>query len=144
MPEICITESDSSAYHAGAAEELLFDHFGVVTLDGFGCSRFSSGIIAAGALLDYIRETQKTAIDHIEKLSPLDTNSILHIDDSSRRNLELTQTIVGGQRQGSLLSVLDHTCTPMGARMLKHNLLFPSCRIRSRIIQSIGRRHLLF
>ncbi len=87
---------------------------------------FLSGIIAAGTLLDYIQETQKTAIDHIEKLSPLDTNSILHIDDSSRRNLELTQTIVGGQRQGSLLSVLDHTCTPMGARLLKHNLLFPS------------------
>jgi DNA mismatch repair protein MutS len=125
IPGICITESDSSTYHAGAAEELLFDHFGVVTLDGFGCSRFSSGIIAAGALLDYVRMTQKTAIDHIEKLSPLDTNSILHIDDSSRRNLELIQTIIGGQRQGSLLSVLDLTCTPMGARLFKHNLLFP-------------------
>jgi DNA mismatch repair protein MutS len=125
IPGVCITERDSSNYHAGAAEELLHEHFGVVTLDGFGCSRFSSGIIAAGTLLDYIRETQKTAIDHIEKLSPLDTNSILHIDDSSRRNLELTQTIVGGQRQGSLLSVLDQTCTPMGARLLKHNLLFP-------------------
>lgn len=125
IPGICITESDSSTYHAGVAEELLLDHFRVVTLDGFGCSRFSSGIIAAGALLDYIRVTQKTSIDHIEKLSPLDTNSTLHIDDSSRRNLELTQTIVGGQRQGSLLSVLDLTCTPMGARLLKHNLLFP-------------------
>jgi len=136
IPGICITESDSSTYHAGAAEELLFDHFGVVTLDGFGCSRFSSGIIAAGALLNYIRETQKTAIDHIEKLSPLDTNSILHIDDSSRRNLELTQTIVGGQRQGSLLSVLDLTCTPMGARLLKHNLLFP-LQDKDRIIQRL-------
>jgi DNA mismatch repair protein MutS len=136
IPGICITESDSSTYHAEAAEELLFDHFGVVTLDGFGCSRFSSGIIAAGALLNYIRETQKTAIDHIEKLSPLDTNSILHIDDSSRRNLELTQTIVGGQRQGSLLSVLDLTCTPMGARLLKHNLLFP-LQDKDRIIQRL-------
>ncbi|MCP4338055.1 MAG: DNA mismatch repair protein MutS [Desulfobulbaceae bacterium] len=125
IPGVCITERDSSNYHAGAAEEILYDHFGVITLDGFGCSRFSSGIIAAGTLLDYIRETQKTAIDHIEKLTPLDTNSILHIDDSSRRNLELTQTIVGGQRQGSLLSVLDHSRTPMGARLLKHNLLFP-------------------
>ena len=122
---ICITERDSSNYHEETAKELLHDHFGVVTLDGFGCSRFTSGIIAAGTLLEYIKETQKTSIDHIEKLTPLDTNSILHIDDSSRRNLELTQTIVGGQRQGSLLSVLDHTCTPMGARLLKHNLLFP-------------------
>jgi DNA mismatch repair protein MutS len=136
IPGVCITERDSPTYHADAAEELLFDHFGVVTLDGFGCGRFSSGIIAAGALLDYVRETQKTAIDHIEKLSPLDTNSILHIDDSSRRNLELTQTIVGGQRQGSLLSVLDHTCTPMGARLLKHNLLFP-LQDKNRIIQRL-------
>ncbi len=125
LPGVCITERDSAAYHPEAAQELLFDHFGVVTLDGFGCSRFTCGITAAGTLLDYIQQTQKTAIDHIEKLSPLDTNAILHIDDSSRRNLELTQTIVGGQRQGSLLSILDHTCTPMGARLLKHNLLFP-------------------
>ncbi len=125
IPSVCITERDSAHYHGAAAKELLFDHFGVVTLDGFGCSRLTAGIIAAGVLLEYIQETQKTAVDHIEKLSPLDTNCILHIDDSSRRNLELTQTIVGGQRQGSLLSVLDHTCTPMGARLLKHNLLFP-------------------
>jgi len=125
IPGLCITVRDNANYDLGTAEELLHDHFGVVTLDGFGCSRFTCGIIAAGILLDYIRETQKTAIDHIEKLTPLDTNSILHIDDSSRRNLELTQTIVGGQRQGSLLFILDHTCTPMGARLLRHNLLFP-------------------
>ncbi|MGB3209901.1 MAG: DNA mismatch repair protein MutS [Desulforhopalus sp.] len=125
IPGVCVTERDSSSYQVEMAEELLHEHFKVVTLDGFGCGRFSLGIIAAGSLLDYIRETQKTDIDHIEKLSPLDTSAILHIDDSSRRNLELTQTIIGGQRQGSLLSVLDLTCTPMGARLLKHNLLFP-------------------
>lgn len=136
LPGVCITERDSAAYHPEAAEELLFDHFGVVTLDGFGCSRFTCGITAAGTLLDYVRETQKTAIDHIEKLSPLDTDAILHIDDSSRRNLELTQTIVGGQRQGSLLSILDHTCTPMGARLLKHNLLFP-LQDKNRIIDRL-------
>jgi DNA mismatch repair protein MutS len=136
IPGVCITERDNSNYHAGAAVEILYEHFNVITLDGFGCSRFSSGIIAAGTLLDYISETQKTAIDHIEKLTPLDTNSILHIDDSSRRNLELTQTIVGGQRQGSLLSVLDHTRTPMGARLLKHNLLFP-LQDKNRIINRL-------
>ncbi len=125
IPGVCITERDSQLYHFSTAEDILHEHFGVVTLDGFGCGNYTSGIIAAGTLLDYIRETQKTAIDHIEKLSPLDTESILHIDDSSRRNLELTLTLAGGQRQGSLLSVLDHTCTPMGARLLKHNLLFP-------------------
>jgi DNA mismatch repair protein MutS len=76
-------------------------------------------------LIDYIRETQKSTIDHIEKLTPLDASAHLQIDDASRRNLELTQTIIGGKREGTLLSVMDRTCTPMGARLLKHNLLFP-------------------
>ncbi len=125
LPGICITTRPDTLYHQSAAEELLHEHFGVVTLDGFGCSSFSSGIIAAASLLEYIQETQKTAIDHIETLSPLSTESILLIDESSRRNLELTQTLAGAERQGSLLSVLDQTCTPMGARLLKHNLLFP-------------------
>ncbi len=125
FPNICITERKSTIYQMETSLDLLHSHFHVLTLDGFGCGHFASGILAAGALLEYIRETQKSAIHHIEKLTPLDTGSILHIDDSSRRNLELTQTIAGGQRQGSLLSVLDLTCTPMGARLLRHNLLFP-------------------
>lgn len=136
LPDICITERKSAIYQMEASLDLLHSHFQVLTLDGFGCGHFTAGILAAGALLEYIRETQKSAIHHIEKLTPLDIGSILHIDDSSRRNLELTQTIAGGQRQGSLLSVLDHTCTPMGARLLKHNLLFPLQqidRIRERL-----------
>lgn len=125
LPDICITERNTDIYQASSAQELLHDHFQVVTLDGFGCGHFTSGVAAAAALLEYIQQTQKAAIDHIEKLTPIDTDSILHIDESSRRNLELTQTIAGGHRQGSLLAVLDSTCTPMGARLLRHNLLFP-------------------
>jgi DNA mismatch repair protein MutS len=133
LPDLCVTERKSSIYQHEASLDLLYDHFQVLTLDGFGCGHLTSGVLAAGALLEYINETQKTAIHHIEKLTPLDIGSTLHIDESSRRNLELTQTIAGGQRQGSLLSVLDHTCTPMGARLLKHNLLFP--------LQQIDRIH---
>lgn len=125
LPNLCITERTSSIYQMESSLELLHEHFRVLTLDGFGCGHFTAGILAAAALLEYIGETQKSAIHHIEKLSPLDIASILHIDESSRRNLELTQTLDGGQRQGSLLSILDQTCTPMGARLLKHNLLFP-------------------
>ncbi len=125
LPGICITTKETDNYHFESAKTTLLNHFNIVALDGFGCGSFTEGIVAAGVLLEYIAETQKTAIDHIEKLTPIETDSILHLDDSSRRNLELTQTIVGAQRQGSLLSVLDHTCTPMGARLLKHNLLFP-------------------
>lgn len=136
LPDLCITERNTQIYQGDGARELLHEHFRVVTLDGFGCGPFSSGVIAAGALLEYIQDTQKSAIDHIEKLTPIDTESILHIDESSRRNLELTQTIAGGQRHGSLLSVLDSTCTPMGARLLRHNLLFP-LQSRQKIIDRL-------
>ena len=125
LPGLCITERPSAMFHFNTCEELLTDHFQVSNLAGFGCSAFKQGIIAAGVLLDYIVETQKGNIDHIEKLTPIDLDLILQIDDSSRRNLELTQTIIGSRREGSLLSVLDQTCTPMGARMLKQEILFP-------------------
>ena len=131
LPGLCITERSSSVYHYSSCEEILLNHFQILNLSGFGCEQMRGGIIAAGVLLDYIRETQKTDTRHIEKLSPIDLGSILLIDDSSRRNLELTQTLVGSTREGSLLSVLDHTCTSMGARLLKHHLLFP--------LQDIGR-----
>ena len=62
-------------------------------MDGFGCGGYRPGIIAAGTLLDYAIETQKADLSHIEKLKPIDLDAILLIDDSSRRNLELTQTL---------------------------------------------------
>ena len=125
LPGICCTERHSRCFSSQAAVDLLHEHFNVVTLDGFGCGTLTAGSCAAAVLIEYVRETQKAAIDHIEKLTPLDLSSFLQIDDASRRNLELTQTIIGGKREGSLLSVLDQTCTPMGARLMKHNLLFP-------------------
>jgi DNA mismatch repair protein MutS len=85
----------------------------------------TAGIAAAGALLQYIQETQKTDLSHIEKITHFGLKDILIIDDSSRRNLELIQTIIGSRREGSLLATLDFTKTPMGARFLKKNLLFP-------------------
>ncbi len=136
LPGLCVTERQSRYFQTQAAIDLLHDHFRVVTLDGFGCGGLTSGITAAAVLIDYLRETQKSAVDHIEKLTPLDISSFLQIDDASRRNLELTQTLIGGKREGTLLSVLDRTCTPMGARLLKHNLLFPLQdldRIRDRL-----------
>ncbi len=125
LPGLCITKRESTVFHYSFCRELLLSHFQVLNLSGFGCEHMKEGIIAAGVLLDYIKQTQKTDTRHIEKLSQIDLDSILFIDDSSRRNLELTQTIIGGTREGSLLSVLDQTCTPMGARLLKHHILFP-------------------
>ncbi|AGF78269.1 DNA mismatch repair protein MutS [Desulfocapsa sulfexigens DSM 10523] len=125
LPGLCVTQRPATQFHFSSCEELLIEHFKVNNLAGFGCNTLKQGVIAAGVLLDYVIETQKSDISHIEKLTPIDLELILQIDDSSRRNLELTQTIIGSQREGSLLSVLDHSCTPMGARMLKQEILFP-------------------
>ncbi len=125
LPDICITRLESSSFHEDECREILLEHFQVVNLAGFGCEEMNQGIIAAGSLLSYIKEMQKTAINHIEKLTLIDQNAVLIIDESSRRNLELVQTIVGSQRKGSLLSVIDTTMTPMGARFLRENLLAP-------------------
>lgn len=122
----CLTSRPSFWFSRENARETMLEHFRVTNLKGFGCEHLEAGISAAGALLNYLRETQKTGLDHIERLTPITKDDSLIIDDSSRRNLELTQTIVGGARQGSLLHTLDHTVTPMGARLLKRNILFPS------------------
>jgi len=125
LPDICITPRDGDLFHLEDAREELIDHFKVVNLDGFGLRSMSQAVIAAGVLLDYARETQKSDIAHIEKLTPINTDEVLLIDDSSRRNLELTRTIIGNKRDGSLLSVLDKTRTPMGGRLLQSFLLQP-------------------
>lgn len=125
LPSICITERDGDCFDLQRNRELLVDHFGTINLSGFGCDTMSAGIVAAGALLEYVKEMQKSAVSHIEKIQPIDLTNILLIDDSSRRNLELTRTIIGNSREGSLLSILDKTATPMGARYLKDCLLSP-------------------
>ena len=125
LPEICITQRNGDLFHFKEASHDLSEHFNVINLDGFGCGTMDQGVVAAGVLLDYARETQKSDIGHIEKLIPLKRDSVLLIDDASRRNLELTRTIIGNKREGSLLAVLDKTRTPMGGRLLQNYLLQP-------------------
>jgi len=122
---LCLTKRPANSFQPETCRELLLEHFRVANLAGFGCAGLTTGLTAAGALLGYLRETQKSELGHIERIAPLVLRNVLLIDDSSRRNLELTQTIVGGKREGSLLHCLDRTRTPMGARLLKRNLLFP-------------------
>src|SRR5207249_1738318 len=73
---------------------------------------------AAGAVLDYLRETQKASLDHIDHVIPYRSGELLEIDEATRRSLEITRTIRTGLRDGSLLAVIDKTVTPMGARLL--------------------------
>ncbi len=125
LPNLCLTRRPEHTFYLETARETLLEHFETLNLAGFGCEHMRAGISAAGALLHYVLETQKTACSHIEKLIPVILEDVLIVDEPSRRNLELAQTIVGGSRKGSLLDTLDYTSTPMGARLLKRRLLFP-------------------
>jgi len=136
LPSLCLTKRAEHTFHFETAREAMLEHFQTLNLAGFGCDHLHQGISAAGALLQYVSETQKTACSHIEKLIAVNLDDVLIVDEPSRRNLELTQTIVGGSRKGSLLETLDFTTTSMGARLLKRRLLFPLRdveRIRARL-----------
>jgi len=115
---LSLTERPAWAFSVDTCRRLLLEQFGTKTLDGFDIDADSPGIVAAGALLDYVRETQKSSLAHITKLEPYRRGSCLLIDDATRRSLELTRTMRDSSRDGSLLSVIDETVTPMGARLL--------------------------
>ena len=103
----------------------LCQHFGTSGLEGFGCDGLTVGVGAAGALLEYLRETQKTELGHLRKLTPYRTGDFLILDRATQRSLELVETARERTSQGSLLWVLDETVTAMGARLLRSWLLSP-------------------
>ncbi len=109
--------------------QTLLDHFGTSTLEGFDLESDSPGITAAGALLEYVQETQKSSLEHITRLSPYRRGANLIIDDATRRSLELVRTLREGKREGSLLAVIDETVSPMGARLLADWLSNPLCDV---------------
>ncbi|MBI3241628.1 MAG: DNA mismatch repair protein MutS [Chloroflexi bacterium] len=99
--------------------QLLLDHFSVSTLAGFGVDHQPLAIRCAGAILQYLKDTRPNALNLLVGLSTYSTSEFMLLDAATRRNLELTETIRGGQTRGSLLGVLDKTITPMGARLLR-------------------------
>ncbi len=124
-PGVHITPLPSYRFELGAARQTLLDHFRVAALDGFGCAGKPLAIRAAGAILQYLRETQKGALPQIIGLSTYSTMGFMQLDANTRRNLELTETIRDRQKRGSLLGVLDETLTPMGGRLLRTRLTQP-------------------
>ena len=102
------------------ARKCLMKHFHVNTLIGLGIDDFPIGFIAAGALLTYLYDTQKTSLEHIRHITPYLTSKFMLLDSSTRRNLELVETLREKQKRGSLLWVLDKTKTAMGGRMLRN------------------------
>jgi DNA mismatch repair protein MutS len=103
----------------------LKSHFGVGTLTGFGFDDDQPCLVAAGACIIYLQETLKASLQHIRRLRPHRPDALLTLDEVTRRSLELTRTLRDNQREGSLLSVLDRSVTPMGSRLLHDSLLAP-------------------
>ncbi len=113
------------AYDSKAAEETLCGHFAVASLHSFGVGGMETAICAAGALLQFLRETQKNALLHINKITAISESRYMVLDSTTCRNLELTQTLMESGKKGSLLWLLDKTKTAPGARLLKKYILQP-------------------
>ncbi|QEW07687.1 DNA mismatch repair protein MutS [Nitrincola iocasae] len=111
-------------FEQGTAERLLCQQFSVSNLDGFGCTHLPLAICAAGCLLQYARDTQRSSLPHIRRLQVEDRSETLQLDAATRRNLELDMNLSGG-RENTLASVLDRTQTAMGSRLLKRWLHRP-------------------
>ena len=125
LSEASISYLDNKAFEHKRGYERLTSQFGTVTLEGFGCENMKAAVCAAGAVLYYVRETQKQRIEHLTRIETYWLDKYLLIDDQSRQNLELFKNIRTGTRKATLLSVIDHTTTAMGARLLANWLRYP-------------------
>ena len=122
---ICINPLEARMFDEDGCKRALLKHFKVNVLTGLGIEDFPTGIVAAGALLQYLLETQKVSLDNFTHLYPYLTSKYMLLDSSTRWNLELTETLREKSKRGSLLWVLDHTKTAMGARTLRHYIEQP-------------------
>lgn len=109
---------DDWVFHVDYGYELLVNHFKTHSLKGFGVEEMRLGIVAAGAVMNYLQETQKANLPHIRKITPHDISEFMALDESTKRNLEISSSLAG-QPGGTLFSVIDRTQTPMGGRLLK-------------------------
>ena len=120
-----VSSLESHMFDDDGCRRILMRHFKVNTLIGLGVEEFPTGILAAGALLQYLYDTQKTDLEHFTHISPYLTSKYMLLDSSTRRNLELTETLREKQKRGSLLWVLDKTKTAMGGRLLRNYIEQP-------------------
>ncbi len=131
-----LTPQDPYPFSPARAGDLLRRHLAVVSLDGFGLGEKPAAVAAAGGLLAYVQETQKSALQHVDRIAVHEPARHLLLDAATRRNLEIERSIRDGGRAGSLLQAVDSTRTAAGARLLRSWLLAPL-----RDPEEIGRRH---
>ena len=120
---LCTFEMDDWVFTDQTARQKLLKHFGTKNLKGFGVEHLSNGVIAAGAILQYLDITQHTQINHITSLTRIEENKYVRMDRFTVRSLELVAPMNEGG--SSLLNVIDNTITPMGGRMLRRWVVFP-------------------
>ncbi len=117
--QVSIAPLDSHFFGDEICRKILKEHYHVGSLDGLGLLDYDTGVIAAGCVMQYLYETQKSTLDHLTAITPYQVGQYMVIDTSTRRNLELVETLREKQKRGSLLWVLDKTKTAMGARLLR-------------------------
>ncbi len=120
-----VTRLEDFAFGAEAAERSLLQHFGVASLEGYGCAGLPLAVRAAGGIVEYISRTQKAALPQITHLSTYHPGSFMVLDEQTMQNLEVLRNGRTGAVEGSLLGVLDFTRTPMGGRLLRRWLSRP-------------------
>ena len=117
--DLPVTLREPGSYQHARAKAALLSHFKVQSLDTYGIGAMKLGVRAAGALMSYLEETQKNALEHMNAISEYHDSRYMMLDHTARRNLELTEGMRSRSRQGTLLGILDYTSTAMGARMLR-------------------------
>jgi len=135
-PNLRITKLDDWIFNFDFATELLKNHFKTKTLKGFGIEHLTAGIISAGAVLNYLNETQRVNLSHLNRIAIYNPSDYMMLDYSTKRNLEITFSMNDGGREGSLISILDKTETAMGGRLLKKWISAPL-----RDLEPIKKRH---
>jgi DNA mismatch repair protein MutS len=138
-----LTKWTAWRFEAGRCHETLLNHFQVGALDGFGLRGMTQAVRAAGAILQYLEETQPSALRLLTSIATYSLSEFMVLDAATRRNLELTETIRGGEVEGSLLSVLDYTVTPMGKRLMRQWVSKPLLNLEGIHQRQCAVQHLL-
>ena len=136
LEQTSISYLKDETFELESARARLLRQFNTRSLEGFGCNQWQAGIAAAGALLRYVDETHKGDLVHLTRIVSYSLSDFMVIDEATKRNLELFETIRTGARRGSLLGVMDYTVTAMGGRMLRgwlQNPLLDSAQIKLRL-----------
>jgi len=125
-----ITHIEDWVYEGDYGYKLLTEHFKTHSLKGFGVEELEIAQVAAGSLLYYMQETQKSSLAHLKRLYAYENDEYMSLDGSTKRNLELISTLLEGGSEGTLVSILDETCTAMGGRLLRKWVMRPLKKVK--------------